>query len=184
MAVKLCARDRHSLCAMGIPGCHHKHSLGTVPGGCSPAFFVVRYIILFFLFPLRLLHRAPAEGTRLAVPGLGTAPGHEDIATGAGDPQWGRGLHTRCGGHLQVSLYEGFSLLLQQLAGDKTCTAPLHMACLRGTVWCVGILCPQEPSPYCTPGGSTVWHIEVFLPSLRLPPPPLKKQQQHTFSSP
>lgn len=32
--------------------------------GGSPAFLVVRYIILFFLFPLRLPHRDPAEGKR------------------------------------------------------------------------------------------------------------------------
>lgn len=64
-------------CGSGTPPLHWLH--------CSPAFLVVRYIILFFLLPLRLPHKAPAEGTGMLEPGLGTAPQHGDIAGGVGE---------------------------------------------------------------------------------------------------
>lgn len=72
--------------------------------GHSPAFFVVRYIILFFFFPLMLPHRAPAESRTDSV-SRGQAQRESDAATGnpsrdrgaglAGDIPQGRGCQGR-----------------------------------------------------------------------------------------
>lgn len=131
-------------CGSGTPPLHWLH--------CSPAFLVVRYIILFFLLPLRLPHKAPAEGTGMLEPGLGTAPQHGDIAGGAGEGVWHR---TGCGGHLQVPLHEGFALLLQQLAGDEPRAAPLHVARLGGTEWHMGTPHPWGHPRAAPLGGRT-----------------------------
>lgn len=85
--VELWARDRAGTRPWGPQGTPSQRVPPPPPRGNalghSPAFFVVRYIILFFLFPLRLPHRAPARARGWLSWGQGQGQ-HRGTGAGAG----------------------------------------------------------------------------------------------------